>query len=353
MVESKFGRRAVTISVVMAFAVVGLWGFHEWDLRDQLTEEFDPKVIAEITQPLRVQIRALKTQAQVNGWFEREEAVARARLLPRRARIRPDQSKGVVWASANGFETELAIVSIHGFSASRLEVEPVLSEVASKLHANIVFTRLAAHGLSDGEDFATVRARDWAVDVEEAIEVGRRIGRRVAIVAMSTGAPLALEYVARHDVEIKREKQLTSLILLSPNYRPAAFGSFLLAGRTGGFFGKLLLGSYREFKTENRLHAERWTSRYRTEGLAAMMTAVESVRYLDFSKIPLPVLTIYSNRDDVVSVSEIEKRSREFLPPSRAIEWPEATRHELASATFTPEKRFELEALIQNWLQKF
>jgi alpha-beta hydrolase superfamily lysophospholipase len=332
---------------------LGLFLWQRWDAREEVAKEFDPQTLSELTRATRDQIREMTTPQQVDAWFERKEADLNRQLAMRGAGIRPGQDKGVVWAAPKAMQSDLAIVSIHGFSASRLEIDPVITEVAEKLHANVVFTRLKAHGLTDGEEFASVRARDWAVDVEEAIEVGLRIGRRVAIVGMSTGAPLVLEYVARHDREIRQEGKIDTLVLLSPNYDPAAFGTFLLTGRWGRFFATRLLGSHRQFHTENELHAARWTWRYRTEGLAAMMTSVESVRYLDFSKIAVPVLTIYSHLDDVVSVSQIERRSREFQKPSETIEWPDAVRHQLASATFSPERRFELEDLIQRWLQKF
>lgn len=343
----------IRISVGLVSLSFAILLAHQWDVLDQISEEFRPDVLHDLTQSLRDQIRAMTTRKQIDDWFGRQEAELSRKIAERGASIRQGQEKGVQWASPGQFQTDLAIISIHGFSASRLELDPVISEVAEKLHANVVFTRLAAHGLSDGEDFASVRARDWAIDIEEAIEVGRRIGRRVAIVAMSTGAPLALEYAARHDVEIRAERKISSLVLLSPNYDPAAFGTFLLPGRTGRFFATTLLGPYRQFHTENKLHADRWTWKYRTEGLAAMMLAVESARHLDLSKIALPTLTIYSHVDDVVSISEIERRSQEFAPPSQTIEWSKATRHQLASATFTPERRFELEELIQSWLLKF
>ena len=68
--------------------------------------------------------------------------------------IRPGLQKEIVWANpATKTKTPLAIVYIHGFSASKGEVRPLPDKVASALGANLFFTRLTGHG-EDGAAMA-------------------------------------------------------------------------------------------------------------------------------------------------------------------------------------------------------
>jgi alpha-beta hydrolase superfamily lysophospholipase len=331
-----------------------LWNRHEAD--KIVRDEFDPRAISELMQNDFEGFAEIKTQTALDSWIEARESEVEKTS---RATVKKGQRKGIVWTGSE-IQTELALVYIHGFSASRLEADPVITRVAAKLHANVYFTRLKAHGLQDGEEFQTVRARDWAFDVEEAIAIGKKIGKRVVIVAMSTGAPLVLENVLRHRfgregmaliVPTNPLGDVAALILLSPNYEVKAFGSSLLEGPFASEFAALAIGTHREFQTSSTMHAERWTSRYRVNGLIEMLKAVASVRDADFGEVGVPVLTVYSRRDDVVDTREIERRSKEFTnPKSEIVEWEPATRHELASATFNPEQVPAFVDLLKNWI---
>ncbi|MCM2281329.1 MAG: hypothetical protein NDI61_05715, partial [Bdellovibrionaceae bacterium] len=63
-------------------------------------------------------------------------------------RVKVEQEKRVFWADpATRAKTPLALVYIHGFSASRGEISPVPEDLARELGANLFMTRLTAHGL--------------------------------------------------------------------------------------------------------------------------------------------------------------------------------------------------------------
>src|SRR5262245_48174903 len=62
--------------------------------------------------------------------------------------IKPDQAKTILWNDPEAHRrTLLALVYLHGFSASRRDISPVVETLAGTLHANAFLTRLAAHGL--------------------------------------------------------------------------------------------------------------------------------------------------------------------------------------------------------------
>ena len=67
--------------------------------------------------------------------------------------IRPDTEKKIIWANQNKVKTKISLIFIHGFSATRAELDPVIEMLGKELNANIFFTRLRGHGL-DGEALA-------------------------------------------------------------------------------------------------------------------------------------------------------------------------------------------------------
>ena len=60
--------------------------------------------------------------------------------------LRQNIGKKILWAGKSSQKTSLSIVFIHGFSATRVELSPVIEEVAKSLGANVFFTRLTGHG---------------------------------------------------------------------------------------------------------------------------------------------------------------------------------------------------------------
>ncbi len=355
-------RVSLAIGVLaLLLAALGSWYFAE--SARLVRDEFDREKIAIRAEPLVNHIRELKTREAMNSWIETREREVESSLSLHQISIKKNQRKSVVWAG-NEFKTPLSIVYIHGFSASRLEVDPVISETAAGLGANVFFTRLKAHGLTSGEQFAIVHARDWAVDVEEAIAIGQQIGERVVVVGMSTGAPLVLENVVRHGRSLIAAgpgmaisatlpaERVAALVLLSPNYEVLARGSSLLGGPFAEDIAQLVIGHEREFAPSSAMHAERWTSRYRVVGLIAMQRTVAIMSTLDLSKIQVPVLSVFSEHDDVVDISRAIEIAKSFSnPKSKAVSLPEARRHELVSATFDAEKIPALVDLLSQWLK--
>lgn len=267
--------------------------------------------------------------------------------------IKPGAAKGIVWADPTKKEKRpLSIIYLHGFSASRGEMYPVFDEVARDLGANIFYTRLTAHGLKNGEGFGTVTPQEWIDDAREALAVGRRLGEKVVIAGMSTGAPLAI-HLAMENIE---KTDIAALLLLSPNHYPADSRVMFASGPFGRLIARLTIGTHRVLNPMTKAQAEIWTPRYRSEAVTAMINLVTYVYYLDLSKIKVPVLTMYSHRDKIVSVDLVRSRHEQFGSSlKRIIDLPEAKNHYLAGyatvrRAITPARRqiteFLREALL-------
>src|SRR5882672_1123501 len=131
-----------------------------------------------------------------------------------RSHVRRDLAKGILWNDPSGHnKTPVSLAYLHGFSASRKDISPVVETLARTLGANAYFARLAAHGRTTPEEFATVTAQDWLNDAREALAIGRRIGDRVILIGISTGALLAT-MAALED----NSSKVAALVLLSPNF---------------------------------------------------------------------------------------------------------------------------------------
>jgi esterase/lipase len=213
--------------------------------------------------------------------------------------IVPGTEKKIFWAGRPGEQTPLALVYIHGFSATRQDTAPLAALVARELNANLFCTRLTGHGRG-GEAMAEGSVKVWVNDMHEAMEVGKRLGRRVALVGCSTGATLALWQAAQGDVEA-----LAALVLISPNFGPADRRTVILTWPWGVQMTELLVGKTRSWQPKNEAQGRYWTHSYPVRTLAPMMGLVKKVRSFDLRAITFPTVIIYSPKDTMVDPEAI------------------------------------------------
>lgn len=197
--------------------------------------------------------------------------------------------------------TEYSICYVHGFSASRMELEPVISNVAKNLKANLFFTRLKAHGYKDPQVLKTVKAQDWINDTQECFEVAKRTGKKMILIGTSTGGSLVSLLAAQNLY------QPYALILVSPNFGLKDKKSFLLAGYLGDHIAKFVFDNQRSFKALNKMHESYWTTSYPAEVLKQLMIVTMAAKNLDFSKIKTPTFIAYAEKDEILEISEIKK----------------------------------------------
>ena len=266
--------------------------------------------------------------------------------------LRPGDGKEIVWADPESrARTPLALVYVHGFSADRHEIEPIVSELAAERGANVFFTRLAGHG-RDGAAMADATVERWFDDAVEAVAVGARIGEDVVLVGTSTGGTLAAWAAARPEAA----SRIAGLVLVSPNFQPKDRTSRILLYPWGGQLARLLVGAERCFTPENAMQERHWTTCYPTEVLRTMMALVEHVRTMDLSGIRVPTLVLYSAEDRVVDPAETLRvvagmtGTTPALHEVRTVSDP--ARHVLAGDIVSPASEAEVEEVAGTFLDR-
>lgn len=204
--------------------------------------------------------------------------------------------KKVLWAASDKRRTPLAIVYLHGFSATRQELAPVFDDVARELGANLYYARLTGHGI-DGAALAQAKVDDWLADAEEALEVGKRLGDKVIVAGCSTGGTLAAWLAAKKD-----EPRLAGIVLVSPNFSPKDPSARKLTWPWARVFIPRLVGETMRSKPRSPEHARYWTTEYPTAALFPMMGLCGEVEKLKYEEIRKPLLMIYCPNDQVVNI---------------------------------------------------
>lgn len=238
------------------------------------------------------------------GWVEPEiGADVDAHLSAREAEVahlKAGEAKSITWAEPAAREsTPISLVYLHGFSADRHEVEPLITDLARDLGANAYFARLSGHG-RDGIALGEVSVADWLADASEAVAVGGRIGERVVVLGTSTGGTLALWAAAQPEAA----ERVAALVLISPNLGVRDPSARVLTWPWGGVLARAVVGPERCFEPATPDQALHWTVCYPTRALLPMMALVEHVRSMDLERVRVPTLLVYSTEDQVVDPDE-------------------------------------------------
>lgn len=219
--------------------------------------------------------------------------------------LRAGTEKTIRWAGEPGQRTRLALVYLHGWSATRREISPVVEDAAAELGANAFFTRLRGHGL-DGAAMADAVARDWLEDTREAMAVGRLLGQKVLVVGTSTGGTLAT-WLALTD------EAPDAVVLVAPNFGPRAAGSRFLTWPWLSVALPAVLGSH-GFVPRNEEMARLWTTTYPVRAVVPMMALVQHVRGLHLEAIRIPTAFVYAANDDVVDARQTDAVYERLAP---------------------------------------
>lgn len=209
--------------------------------------------------------------------------------------LRAEADKKIIWKDPIlKTKTPLALVYLHGYTATRKEIDPAPTLLAAELGANLFYTRLTGHGLTP-DAHKDVRMEDWLDDALEALEMGERLGNKVVIVATSTGGTLGV-WLAQSSVR----ERVAAEILVSPNLTPKNSQLEWLLWPFSEMILKLALGDYREFTPNNDYKARYWDTKTSTHSLIPMMHLVDLARKGDFDRWKTPALVFYDPQDQVV-----------------------------------------------------
>jgi alpha-beta hydrolase superfamily lysophospholipase len=319
-----FGKWLGRVLLALVLAVGALWAFGPYEKAD-LAASFDADAFG----------------GDLDAYFAASEA--------RVPGITPGTEKRVVWAGAPGVRTDLALVYIHGFSATSEEIRPVPDRVAADLGANLVFTRLAGHGLP-GDALAEATVADWMADTAEAIAAGRAAGHRVVLVTTSTGGTLAA--AAAQDAALMRD--VAGIVFVSPNFGLNTPFAPLLTWPAARHWLPLIAGDTRAWEVRNDVQARFWTTEYPSVAVVPMAALTRAVSRLDHGRATVPALFLFSPDDRVVRADLTEDVAAAWGGPVtilRVTPGPEddPTAHVIAGDIFSPGLTDEVTAAILGW----
>lgn len=234
-----------------------------------------------------------------------------------RHKIKPNNEAEIVWADSTvKQQTEYAVVYLHGYSASKEEGNPVHINLAKKIKANLYLSRLADHGVD------TVSAMEYATadrlweSAKQALEIGKRLGKKVILVGTSTGGTLALKLAATYP-------DIYSVILISPNVAINDKMAFLANNPWGLEMSRLVIGGKEKIvEGKSEEYKKYWYTKYRLESVVQLEELVEtSMTEETFNKIKQPLLLLYyykneQEQDPVVKVDAMLKMYDELGTPA-------------------------------------
>lgn len=262
--------------------------------------------------------------------------------------IVPGTEKTIIWANARKTRTPLSIVYLHGYSATRQETAPLCDQIAARLGANLVYTRLTGHGRSCTA-MAEPTVNDWLNDAAEALEIGKRIGDKVIVVGTSTGGTLATWLAIQPNTEA-----VAAYVLISPNFGPKEGLAEILTWPWGEQLAELIVGPEFSWAPANEQQGRYWTCRYPSKALVPMMGLVRFVRESRLENIHTPVLIIYSPDDQVINVHEVEGAYARFGTRVKALKpimhKVNHTNHVLAGNILAPENTASVAKLILDFV---
>ena len=262
----------------------------------------------------------------------------------------PGTEKQVVFGPAGPMQVEWAVVYLHGFSASRQELAPLPEDVARGLGAHYYATRLTGHG-SGSAAMATGSVAAWKGDVLEALAIGRRLGRRVLVIAVSTGAGLAawlaLQPEARED---------TAWVLVSPNFGLRDRSSEIINAPLGPPLARAIVGSEYSFEARTAEHGRYWTTSYPTSALTPLMATVHLARQLPLEEWRTPVLMLLSPHDKVIDTGAARQAFARIGAPQKqlleVVDSGDALQHVIAGRILSPENTPGVTAQVLAWVRR-
>jgi len=263
--------------------------------------------------------------------------------------LRPGNARQIVWAyPASRARTPIAIVYIHGFSASPGELRPLPDIVAKTLGANIYYARLTGHGRS-GDAMLEGSVHRWVNDFAEAIAIGRRLGERVVVMATSTGASLATWAATQPNLM----RDIVGLVQFSPNYGLQATGSSLLTMPWAEKAVLLTIGERRSFEVKSELHARLWTSEYPSLAILPMAALVKLADAADPRGITVPSLFVYSPLDQVIRPELVKAKAGNWGGQTKIIEVTDdddSSHHVITGDAVSPSTTERLAAQTAEWI---
>ncbi|QHG88459.1 alpha/beta hydrolase [Xanthomonas sp. NCPPB 1638] len=132
--------------------------------------------------------------------------------------LKPGNAARCHWRTAAPVRSDLALLYLHGFSASPGEAGALPERMADALDANGYVHRWPGHGQHAADALAGLTPAAMQASALQALGQAQRMGERVAIVGSSLGGTLALWLAAQCPA------QVAAVVAWSPGIRPVNAG---------------------------------------------------------------------------------------------------------------------------------
>lgn len=225
--------------------------------------------------------------------------------------VKPGDAAEILWAGKGTHtRTHLALIYLHGFTASHEEGMPLHKEFATRYGMNLLLSRLSGHGLSVAEPLLDLTADSLYNSAKAALATGSRLGDSVILMATSAGAALALELAAK-----EKGVPIKALLLYSPCIRIFDPNAWVLGGPWGLQLAHQITGSKYLYSTrKDSATARYWYVKYRIEGAVALEQLLENeMIQARFRQVTVPVLTCMYYKDKVHQDSTVKTESIRWM----------------------------------------
>lgn len=229
--------------------------------------------------------------------------------------LKPNAAKEIIWNDENlKNKTKISIVYIHGFAASKAEMNPTAQLIAKQIGANLYFTRLSGHG-RDNMAMSKPSLSDWANDMVEAISIGERLGEKVIVIAVATGATLAT-WALRHP---EYSKNIMGLISFSPNFALNGLSNGVLNMPWAQTLLPIIYGKFVMMENQGKVHSKNWILKIPVEAVIKLGTLLKVVSKTEFNDIKTPHLYFYSIKDKIVLHNESKATIKRWGGPTHSV----------------------------------
>lgn len=200
--------------------------------------------------------------------------------------IKDDNEARIIWFdSTEKKKTAVAIVYLHGFTASQEEGNPIHKMIAERYGCNLYLARLNYHGIASENELKFMTPEGLYNDAKQAIAIGNKLGDEVIVMSTSTGGTLALFYAAYHD-------DLKGLINYSPNIRIKQKSSYLLDKPWGLQLARLTYQSNYKIDECDDYDVKYWNCKTRLEAVIELQALVDHTMTKEtFARIKTPTFT--------------------------------------------------------------
>lgn len=261
----------------------------------------------------------------------------------------PGTERRITWHDGEQ-RTAWAVVSLHGFSATRQETAPLAEIIARALGANLYETRLSGHGRRS-RALHGVRAEDWLHDAERALAAGAALGDRIILMGSSTGATLMVALLPSELMQ-----HVDTLVMLSPNFGPQGAGVAWLTRPYGPLLARAIAGDTRTWEPYNAMQGRYWTTSYPTSAVIEMMRLVDRANADLPASIEQRLLVFYSPDDTVVSPQATVDAYESFTARDKALievrDPGDPSHHVLAGDILSPDKTDEIAAAVVAFISR-